>query len=266
MMWELCFALLTAAPVQSGYADVHGLKMYYELRGQGRPVLLLHGGVSTIAGTFSNQLGPLSENHRVISPEQMGHGHTADADRPFRYADMAEDTAELLHKLHVDQVDVVGWSDGGIIGLLLAAHHPELVRRLAVSGVNTRPDGLEPGTRAWLAKTSPEDWPEPIQDAYAEAFVDGAAHWPLLLNRLKAMWLDFEVKPKELGAIRAATLLIAGDHDQIRPEHTLELYRALPNAQLFIVPDCRHNTFNGKPDLVNAVLLGFLDTPPPGKP
>src|SRR5579871_6150860 len=155
------------APVESGYADVRGLHMYYEIRGQGRPVVLLHGGLATLSGTFGPQLGPLSEGHRVIAPEQMGHGHTKDADRPFRYQDMAEDTAALLARLKVTQADVVGWSDGGTIGLLLAAHHPQLVRKLAVSGANFRPDGLDPGSRAWLAKTPPEEWPQRIRDDYA---------------------------------------------------------------------------------------------------
>jgi pimeloyl-ACP methyl ester carboxylesterase len=264
-MTVLLALALAAAPVQSGYADVHGLRMYYEIRGQGRPVVLLHGGVSTIAGSFSQQLGPLSEGHRLIAPEQMGHGHTADADRPFRYEDMAEDTAALLTRLGVDRADVVGWSDGGIIGLLLAARHPERVRKLAVSGVNLKPDGLQPGTRAWLAKTPAEEWPQPIQDAYAQAFVDGAAHWPVLLGRLKEMWLGFEIRPKEVAAIRAPTLLMVGDRDQVRIEHELEIFKTLPNPELFVVPDCGHNTFNEHPELVNPVLLQFLDGPMPEK-
>jgi pimeloyl-ACP methyl ester carboxylesterase len=219
--------------------------------------------LSTINGTFSQQLPVLAAGHRVIAPEQMGHGHTHDADRPFRYQDLAEDTAALLQKLQVGQADVVGWSDGGIIGLVLAAHHPELVRKLAISGANVRPDGLEPGSQAWLAKTAPEDWPQRIQDDYAQVFVDGAAHWPVALNRLREMWLHFEVTPKELAAIRAPTLVIAGDHDQVRLDHTLEIFRALPKAQLLVVPDSGHNTFNQHPELVNPALLAFLDAPMP---
>jgi pimeloyl-ACP methyl ester carboxylesterase len=134
----------------TGYADVNGLHMYYEVTGAGPPLLAMAGGTQSLE-MFSDDIELLSKSFTVLAPEQMGHGRTADdTNRPFDYHDMAEATNELLVHLKIESTLIYGFSDGGVLGLDLAIHHPERVQRLAVSGTNFHFDGLRPSTREWM--------------------------------------------------------------------------------------------------------------------
>jgi pimeloyl-ACP methyl ester carboxylesterase len=254
--------LLAAATARADYANVDGLKMYYEVHGSGPPLLLLHGGTTTIAYSFGKHMARWSRTHKVIAVEQIGHGHTADvAARAFSYEQMTEDTLALLTQLKVATVDIVGWSDGGTIALMLAMRHPERVRKLVVSGPNCR-DGRTAEMETWLASSKPEEWPKDIRDAYAKVSPDGAAHWPLFLARVKKMWAGFaDWDEKELAKLSAPTLVMVGDGDFIRTEHAVELSRAIPEARLWVLPGTGHNTFNERVEWVDAVVLPFLDEP-----
>ena len=138
----LLIAAVSACAQEPGHwTEVNGHRMYYETSGSGRTLLLLHGGGNTIHGSFARQLSVFEKTHTIIAPEQIGHGHTPDAAGPLTYARMAGDTAALLTQLGMKDIDVVGWSDGGIVALILAVQHPELVRRVAVSGANFAPEG-----------------------------------------------------------------------------------------------------------------------------
>ncbi len=139
------------------YAMVAGYGMYYEEYGHGRPLVLLHGGLNTIAGSFARQIPEFARAHRVIAIEQAGHGHTPDARETLSYAQMAEDTADLLRQLNAAPADVVGWSDGGIIALVIATRHPELVRRLVISGASINVEGQRPEDVQALRDEVPED-------------------------------------------------------------------------------------------------------------
>jgi pimeloyl-ACP methyl ester carboxylesterase len=222
-----------------GYADVNGLRMYYETRGQGPPLLLLHGGTSAIDPT---EVALFSDTFRVIAPEQMGHGRTADApDRQFHYHDMAEDTIELMRQLKIDAAFVFGFSDGGVLGLDMAIHHPDRVSRLAVSGTNFRVDGFRAETLEWVRATKADDWPQALRDAYEQLSPDGRSHWPVFLDRVKTMWFaEPNFTTEQLASIRAPTLVIAGDQDWITLEHTITLFRAIPNSQLSVLPNTGH--------------------------
>ena len=254
--------LLAAATAQADYATVDGVKMYYEVHGAGPPLLLLHGGTTTIAYSWGKQLARFARKHRVIAVEQMGHGHTADVPtRAMSYEQMAEDTLALLTQLKIATVDVVGWSDGGTIGLLLAMRHPERVRKLVVSGPNCR-DGRTAEMESWLASSKPEEWPKDIRDAYVKVSPDGAAHWPLFVERVKKMWAGFaDWDEKELAKVSAPTLIMVGDGDFIRTEHAVELHRAIAESRLWVLPGTGHNTFNERAEWVDAVVLPFLDEP-----
>ena len=145
------------------YAEIHGIKMYYEVHGEGRPVVLLHGGTSTIQTSFAEQISVLSRNHRVIAIEQMGHGHTGDvAGRELSYEGMAEDTAALLVHLGIQSADVVGWSDGGQLALRLAFTHPELVRRIVASGVGL--GAVTPQMQQAMRALSPSRWSAQVRE------------------------------------------------------------------------------------------------------
>jgi pimeloyl-ACP methyl ester carboxylesterase len=235
------------------FAPVHGLSMYYEVHGGGPPLLLLHGG----AGSIPEKWIPVFAPHfQVIAPEQMGHGRTADlVDRPFHYHDMAEDTVELLHQLGIEGVYLVGYSDGGIIGLDIAIHHPGLVARLVVTGANARFEGYTVENQEYARAFNPDT--EPASDLYARLSPDGADHWPALLRRLQPMWsAEPAFSDLQLQGIQARTLLVFGDGDIVTPEHAVEMFRAIPDAQLCVVPNAGHGAMPAE------TVLAFLREEP----
>lgn len=238
------------APGQARWARVNGHPIYYEVHGSGRPLLLLHGGGDSIAGSFAQQIEWLARDHRVIAPEQVGQGHTPDIASPLSYSQMMEDTASLMQQLGVKEADVIGWSDGGNIALMLAARYPKLVHRVVISGANISPDGLR----------TPEI--EAMRAAAREA-VPGQAS---IDDKLNTLWLTSptpdELSVGLLSTIRQPVLVMSGDHDVIRLEHTLQIYRALPHAELYVVPGTQHGTFAERPQWINPVLTWFLDRGP----
>jgi pimeloyl-ACP methyl ester carboxylesterase len=231
------------------YAAINGLKMYYEVHGDGPALLLLHGGGGTVSEKWISFFSP---QFRVIAAQQMGYGRTADVvGRPFHYHDMAEDTVELMRQLGVESAAVVGYSDGGIIGLDMAIHHPERVTKLAVTGANARTDGYTAVHWEGVAATA-NDWP--ASEAYGRLSPDGAEHWPVLLGRLQRMWAAEPCFTREqLQSVKAPTLLIFGDSDLVTPEHAVEMFRTIPGAQLCVVPHAGHGV------MPKEAVLTFLD-------
>ncbi len=225
----------------SGYAEVNGLRMYYEVTGAGPPLLAMAGGTMSLE-MFSEDVELLSKSFTVLAPEQMGHGRTGDdTDRAFDYHDMAESTYALLVSLGIESTLVYGFSDGGVLGIDLAIHHPERVQKLAMSGANFHVDGLRPSTREWILTATGETWPEDLRESYERLSPDGPDHWNDLIERIQRMWLaQPDYSAEALAQITAPTLVIAGDQDAITPEHTVALFRAIPNAQLCIVPNEGH--------------------------
>lgn len=130
--------------VQSGYAHVNGLNMYYEIQGAGQPLILLHGGISTIGTSFGKLRPALAGRWKTIAVEQQAHGHTADIDRPLRFEQMADDTAALLGTLGIAKADFLGYSDGGNVAFAVAIRHPELMERVVLAGTNFNNEGLDP--------------------------------------------------------------------------------------------------------------------------
>jgi pimeloyl-ACP methyl ester carboxylesterase len=231
------------------YVPVNGLNMYYEVHGDGPPLLLLHGGSGSIPEKWIPFFTP---QFRVIAPEQMGHGRTADlVDCPFHYHEMAEDTVELMRQLGIESAVVVGYSDGGVIGLDMAIHHPERVTKLAVTGANARFDGYTAENQEWIQSFDPGS--QPVSDDYAQLSPDGAEHWPVLLRRLKPMWsAEPSFTSEELRSIEAPTLLIIGDRDIVTPEHAVEMFRTIPGARLCVVPNAGHGA------MPREAILTFL--------
>jgi len=265
----LLLLLLSSPAAPAEYAEINGVRIYYEIHGQGRPTVLLHGGADSIAGSLSQQMAAFAKTRRVIALEQRGHGHTADSPGLLSYAQMTEDTAALLRKLGVENADVVGWSDGGIIALMLAIRHPSLVRRVVASGANVNPQGLTPQAREW-AETKLETWTGPNSEYHAKVSPDGPAQWPILVKKLKRLWLETptpgELSFDQLKKVQQPSLIVSGDRDTVTHEHTVAMFHALPAGQLFILPDTGHNTFRLRPDWMNTVIVSFLDAeikPPP---
>ena len=238
------------------YAAVNGLHMYYEIHGKGPSLLLLHGGTGSIPEKWIPFFSP---PFRVIAMEQMGHGRTADLmDRAFHYHDMAEDTVELMRQLEIESAVVVGYSDGGIIGLDMAIHHPDRVAKLAVTGANARTDGYTVASQEWARTFNPDDLP--VSDAYGRLSPDGAGHWPIVLGRLQRMWaVEPSFTREQMQSIEAATLIIVGDGDIVTPEHAVEMFRMIPGAQLCVVPHAGHGV------MPKETILTFLQEAPAGE-
>jgi pimeloyl-ACP methyl ester carboxylesterase len=238
----LLVATTALADDVSHWATVNGHQLYYEVHGSGSPVLLLHGGGGSIKSAWTRQIVDFSPTHEVVAPEQVGNGHTPDVPGPATYGAMTEDTAALLEQMHLKHVDVVGWSDGGIIALMLAIRHPDLVRRVVATGANVDPAGLQPKDLADMRAGKPD--PNPTAEKLRQ----------LWMNRPAPDELSFDLLKK----IHAKVLIMAGDRDEITLEHTLKIYQALPDAQLWILPNTGHGTFVDRPDWTDPMVLAFL--------
>ncbi len=260
-------ALLALAPARAGdeghWATINGHRIYYEIHGVGRPLLLLHGGANNIARSWQRQILDFSPTREVIAPEQSGNGHSPDVAGPFSYSQMTEDTAMLLQQLHLRDVDVVGWSDGGNVALMLAIRYPELVRRVVATGANTSPNAFSAKDIADVRQSPAANIMGGDVLKYYDAFsADGPGHALVVDEKVKQLWLTHPV-PSELSMnllrkIRARVLIMGGDHDAIPLEHTLQIYHALSNAELWILPDTGHATFVDRPDWTDPFVLSFL--------
>jgi pimeloyl-ACP methyl ester carboxylesterase len=261
--------------VTSGYVPVNGLDMYYELRGEGAPLVLLHGAMGTIESCFARLLPGLAATRKVIAAEFQGHGHTADIDRPLSIRQLAEDTAVLLRALEVERADLVGYSMGGGVALQLAMDRPGCVRRLVFAGgACYRPDGFYP--ELFEAAGSPADLDGSLwHRAYAKVAPHPEA-WPGLVAKVAEQDRAFTGWPAEqIRGVAAPTLLIIGDSDVVRPEHTVEMFRllgggvagdlaGLPDSQLAILPGTSHEGILQRADWLRSMILAFLDgTPTP---
>jgi pimeloyl-ACP methyl ester carboxylesterase len=262
--WFL-LAAISAASVNPGARGwtvaVNGIRLYYELHGKGEPLLLIHGGLGSVEN-FSNQIPALEGRFLLICPDSRGHSRTMDSDRPLSYRLMASDMAVLMDSLHVEQASVLGWSDGGIIGLYLAIDHPRRIKKLAAVGANFLASGLR-DIESVKRLNSENAW-APVRESYKRLSPD-PCHWPAFLEKVKAMWLSQpDLSVEELGRIRCPTLIVAGDRDAIRIEHSVQLFQSIPGAQLFVVPGATHFLLSEKPKLVNGILADFLQNPATG--
>jgi pimeloyl-ACP methyl ester carboxylesterase len=228
--------------------SIHGHALFYAMKGKGPTLLLLHGGGDSGEHSFARQLDEFAEHHLIVAPDQVGQGRTPDVRGPLTYTGMMEDTVALLQRLKLKGVDVVGFSDGGILALMLAVRHPELVRRLVISGVNIAPEGLNPDDLEELRATqSPK--PKTIDEKLAHLWLTSPT--------------ESELSVAMLAKIMQPVLVISGDRDAITLEHTLKIFHALPVAELCVLPGTDHATFSGRSEWLNPIVHAFLDRPIP---
>ncbi len=228
---------MNAQHEQTGhYAAVNGLKLYYEIHGSGRPLVLLHGGGSTIESTFGRILPELAKTHQVIAVELQAHGHTPDIDRPLSFEQDADDVAALLNQLHIENADVFGFSNGGMTSLQIAIRHPQLVNKLVLASTPYKRDGMQAGFWEGLQNASLENMPPCLKDAYLKANPDPKG-LQAMFDRDRTRMLAFkDFSDADVHAIQAPTLVIDGDADVVRVEHALALSHTLPHARLAILP------------------------------
>jgi len=244
-------------PVHGHVVPLRGIRLYYEDRGRGPVLVLLHGGVGN-GDQFSGQVPFFEPRYRLLIPDACAQGRTSDRPGPLTYHAMAEDVAALLARLRVRRCDVMGWSDGGVVGLDLAMRHPGLVSHLVTFGANYTAEGMNPDDVAWNKTAKPADLGPAVRAAYVERAPD-PAHYDVAMAKVIALWRDEpHYTLKELATIRARCLIVAGEHDLVRPEHTAALAGAIPGATLWIVPGANHGVMVDEPQVVNPRVLAFL--------
>ena len=227
-LWVVAVAQGKAAPFgdnpEAGkYYNIRGIRMYCETYGSGRPLLLIHGNNGNIAA-FENNIPYFAPKYRVIVADSRAQGKSRDDGQELTFEIMADDYAALLDVLNIESADVIGWSDGGITGLLMAMRHPGKVNRLVASGANLRPDASEftpevsEGARQKYQRDKDKIWStEKEKNA-----------WKLFM----LAWLEPNIRSAALRAVQCPTLISCGDHDIISLDHTVEIYRSVSHAAL----------------------------------
>jgi pimeloyl-ACP methyl ester carboxylesterase len=240
------------------YVPVNGLQLYYEIRGSGRPLVLLHGGLLTIDLNFGSLLEPLAVTRQVIALELQGHGHTADTGRPMTIEALAGDVVALLDHLRIEQADLFGFSLGGLVAYAVALGTPARVGKLIVASADgRRPPGREslpPGEDRLPTPADFQAW----GDAY-RAIAPDPAGFDELAARASAMVHRFPGWTDELRSLQVPTLLIFGDRDFSPLTDVVEMFDLLPNAQLAVLPGTTHVGMTRRPSDVLALITPFLD-------
>lgn len=245
------------------YADVNGLKMYYEIHGQGYPIVLIHGGGSTLQTTFGRIIPTLAQKHKVIAVEMQAHGHTADIDRPLSFEQDADDIAALLHHLGIDRANIFGFSNGASTTLEMAIRHPEMVNKIIVASTFYNKAGAQPWFWDMMANATFEEMPQPYKDTYLSINPDPDALYRMYSRDVTRMQNFPEIKEADIRAIKAPTLIVAGDNDIVTIEHAVAMRRQIENAQLAIFPG-GHGDFMGelttlKPGITEYPILPVVD-------
>jgi pimeloyl-ACP methyl ester carboxylesterase len=254
---------------QPRFVEVGGSRLYVEVVGSGPPLLFLHGDLLFFQNNFARQRDYFASFRTVVGIDQQGHGHSPDRDRPLSYKQMAEDTAAVIQALAIGPVDVVGHSGGGNVALILGRDHPQLVRRIVVSGANLRPglpqDELE-RRRQWSreqvaqkVREIADRLPPRFRLEYERVSPDGPAHWMTLVTKAYRMWLEPVMEAEDLRRIKAPVLVMAGDHDFTPIDETLEIHRNVPRGQLMILPGTGHGTLSERPELANRAIRDFIE-------
>jgi pimeloyl-ACP methyl ester carboxylesterase len=266
-----------SATVGNGsYADVNGIKLYYEIHGTGHPLVLIHGGLGAIE-MFGPNLPALAKGHQVIAVDLQGHGRTADIDRPLSAELMAGDIAALIEHLKLDRPDIMGYSLGGGVAFFVALRHPELVGRVVIASTPFRRDAFYPDIlrqQGLVTAEAAEGLKQtPMYQMYA-SLAPRIEDWPRLLRKIgESMAVDFDFT-NDVARIKAPVLLVAGDADIFPPAHAVEVFGLLgggtqdagwdgsarPKSQLAILPGQSHYSVGSAPSLA-AVVIPFLDQP-----
>jgi pimeloyl-ACP methyl ester carboxylesterase len=254
MVWRA----MSSAAHGGDMVEVNSVRLYVETYGAGEPLLLIHGGFSTIE-TMHYQITDFSGHRRVIAADSRAHGRSDPIEGTLHYADMADDMVALLDHLKIARADVFGWSDGGIIALDMAMRYPTRVGKIAVFGSNFHHNGLIDSEVNPLDEGPDGESMAPMRFLYQSVAQD-PDRWPLFFEKTITMWTTEPTHTEAaLAAIDAPVLIMAGEHDMIKPDHLAAMERAIPNARIEILPGDDHFAPMQNPEAVNALLTDFLD-------
>lgn len=250
------------------YADVNGIKMYYEIHGEGKPLVLIHGGGSTIQTTFGKTLPLFAKQYKVIAVELQAHGHTSDRNAPETFEQDADDVAALLKQLNISKAYILGFSNGGSTTLQIAIRHPETAEKIVVIAGAYKREGFIPGFFEGMSHATLDNMPKGLQEAFLKINPDSAALFNMF-NQDKNRMIGFKDWPdSDIQSIRSPALIINADKDVTTTEHALNMSRLIPNAELLVLPglhgeclgEIETTTPNSKtPELTVAVIEEFLN-------
>ena len=252
----------------SGYAPVNGLKMYYEIHGQGTPLVLIHGGGSTIQTSFGTILPLLAPHYKVIAVELQAHGHTNDRDSPESFEQDADDVAALMQYLGINKAHFLGFSNGGNTAMQIAIRNPGIVGKLILISSFYKRNGMTAGFFEGMQGATLESMPGLLKTYYLQINKD-EKRLQTMFNKDKERMLGFkDWSDQQLQSIRGPALVVAGDHDVVTTEHAVEMSHIIPNARLLILPGT-HGSFIGEicmaekgskmPEATVAIIQEFLD-------
>lgn len=231
-------------PTAGHYASVNGISLYYETYGSGKPLVILHGNGGSIEA-FKYQIPFFEKYFKIIAIDSRLQGKSGGSPDNISYDLMASDFCVLLDRLNIDSAYVLGWSDGGIDGLIMAMMCPQKVKMLAASGANVVPDStaLPYNDILWMRNFVEHD--------------TTASRTEIALNKM--MLEQPNIPFTDLARIHCPVLVMAGDHDIIKPEHTLKIFQSIPGASLCIFPDSHHGVCQQHPELFNRIVMDFFN-------
>lgn len=253
---------------KSGYSEVNGLKMYYEIYGEGKPLVLIHGGGSTIETNFGRIIPLLAAKRQVIAMELQAHGRTNDRDSELTFEQDADDVATLLKNLHISKADILGFSNGGTTALQLAIRHPSLVNKLIAASALCKRSGVPSQFWGFMEQARLENMPEPLKEGYKKVAPDPAGLQVMHDKDARRMVNFKDIPDEKIKSITVPTLIVIADKDVITPEHAMEMNRLITTSSLAIIPG-GHGEYIGevttlKPetkdsDFIIPLIENFLD-------
>ncbi len=254
---------------EKGYAPVNGLEMYYEIQGNGAPLVLIHGGGSTIETTFGRVRHLFAKTRKVIAVEMQAHGRTSDIDRPLSFAQDADDIAALLKYLNIGRADIFGFSNGASTTLQFTILHPQLVNKIIIGSTFYKKSGAPGWLWDIISNATFEGMPQQFKDGFLKVNPDPEALRRMYERDTARMRSFTDISDNEISSISAPALIITGDRDVATPEHAAEMQRLIANSRLLIIP-CGHGDYIGEittpfdSNLISAtvnIINKFLDEP-----
>jgi len=245
--------------MESGYSEVNGIIMYYEIYGQGKPLVLIHGGGSTIQTNFGKAIPLLAKNRKIIAVELQAHGRTSDRNHESSFEQDSDDVARLLKNLKIDKADFFGFSNGGTTTLQIVIRHPEIVNKIILGSALAKRNGVPDWFWGFMEQAKLENMPEQLKEGYKKVAPDPDGLQIMHDRDAKRMLKFKDIPDEQIKAIKVPTLIIIGDKDIITPEHALELHRQIENSELAIIPG-GHGEYIGeittlKPDFKESELV-----------
>lgn len=240
----------------SGYSNVNGLRMYYEIYGEGKPLVLIHGGGSTIQTSFGRIIPLLSKSRQLICVELQAHGRTGDRNTEISFEQDADDVAALLRNLHINEADILGFSNGGNTALQIAIRHPQLCSKIIAASVLLKRDGTFPQFWEFMKNGTFEQMPQQYKDEFMKVNPDSAKLFNMYQKCAHRMINFTDFPDEQLKSIKAPVLLINGDADVATSEHVVAMSKLIPNCNLTIIPG-GHGEYIGE---ITTLKQNYQDT------